>query len=151
MSNDKFQHSINKKYQLCVFSKDHGVMAGLSRRTASPPLKTADGTPCSLCVVSCLCLAVWGFFIHHTQQSQVKCVAPLITRILFVHVFSSNFKFAPRLWLLWGCCVFVVALKIVFIFRERRMEGQRGRETSMCGCLSHVPNWGPSPQLRHVP
>ena len=26
----------------------------------------------------------------------------------------------------------------------------RGRETSMCGCLSCAPNWGPGPQPRHV-
>ena len=39
----------------------------------------------------------------------------------------------------------------LFIFRERGMEGERGRETSMCGCLSHAPYWGPDPQPRHVP
>ena len=27
----------------------------------------------------------------------------------------------------------------------------RGRETSMCGCLSHIPYWGPGPQPRHLP
>ena len=26
-----------------------------------------------------------------------------------------------------------------------------GRETSMCGCLSCAPYWGPNPQPRHVP
>ena len=41
------------------------------------------------------------------------------------------------------------ALKKLFIFRERRREGKR--ETSMCGCLLHTPNWGPGLQLRHVP
>ena len=41
----------------------------------------------------------------------------------------------------------------LFIFRERRREGgrKRDRETSVCGCLSHAPNWGPGPQPRHVP
>ena len=28
---------------------------------------------------------------------------------------------------------------------------KRGRETSMCGCLSCAPYWGPSRQPRHVP
>ena len=27
---------------------------------------------------------------------------------------------------------------MLFIFRERGREGERGRETSMCGCLSYV-------------
>ena len=27
----------------------------------------------------------------------------------------------------------------------------RGKETSMCGCLSSAPNWGPGPQPGHVP
>ena len=33
----------------------------------------------------------------------------------------------------------------LFIFRKR------GREISMCGCLSRGPYWGPVPQPRHVP
>ena len=37
-----------------------------------------------------------------------------------------------------------------FIFRERGREGETGRETSMCGCLSCIPQWGPGPQPRHV-
>ena len=38
-------------------------------------------------------------------------------------------------------------LKILFILRE----GKGGRETSMCGCLSQAPYWGPGLQPRHVP
>ena len=34
-------------------------------------------------------------------------------------------------------------------FLERR--GERKRETSMCGCLSRAPHWGPGPQPRHMP
>ena len=41
--------------------------------------------------------------------------------------------------------------KILFIFQEREREGERGRETSTCGCLLHIPHWGPGPQPRHVP
>ena len=41
--------------------------------------------------------------------------------------------------------------KALFIFRERKGGRKRGRETSMCGCLSHAPYWGPGPQPRHVP
>ena len=40
----------------------------------------------------------------------------------------------------------------IYLFLEREKEGRRkGRETSMCGCLSHAPNWAPGPQPRHVP
>ena len=37
-----------------------------------------------------------------------------------------------------------------FIFRERG-RGEKERETSVCGCLSSVPYWGPGLQPRHVP
>ena len=39
----------------------------------------------------------------------------------------------------------------IYLFLERGEEKERGREASMCGCLSHVPHWGPGPQPRHVP
>ena len=42
-------------------------------------------------------------------------------------------------------------LLFYFIFRQRRREGERARETSMCGCLLCTPHWGPGPQPRHVP
>ena len=35
----------------------------------------------------------------------------------------------------------------LFLFEE----GKGGRETSVCGCLSCTPPWGPGPQPRHVP
>ena len=38
---------------------------------------------------------------------------------------------------------------IYFIFTEGK--GGRKRETSMCGCLSSAPYWGPGLQPRHVP
>ena len=43
--------------------------------------------------------------------------------------------------------------KILFIYfyREGKGRRKRGRETSMCGCLSHAPYWGPGLQPRHVP
>ena len=38
-----------------------------------------------------------------------------------------------------------------FFKREREGGGKIGRETSMCGCLSRSPYWGPALQPRHVP
>ena len=40
---------------------------------------------------------------------------------------------------------------LIIFFRERKEGRKRGRETSMCGCFSHIPNWGRDPQPRHVP
>ena len=59
----------------------------------------------------------------------------------------------------WCCVHFIfqllsfIFLKILFIYFQREGKGKRkrGRETSMCGCLSHTPYWGPGPQYRHVP
>ena len=46
----------------------------------------------------------------------------------------------------------VLFLLRFYLFLERGREGKkRGRETSMCGCLSYTPYWGPGPQPRHVP
>ena len=44
-------------------------------------------------------------------------------------------------------------LKILFIYfyTEGMGRSKRGRETSMCGCLSHTHYWGPGPQPRPVP
>ena len=39
----------------------------------------------------------------------------------------------------------------LLIFREEKGGRNRGRETSMCGCLFRAPHWGPGPQPRHVP
>ena len=48
---------------------------------------------------------------------------------------------------------FLFFLKILFIYfwREGKWGRKRGREISMCGCLSCVPYWGPGLQPRHVP
>ena len=45
-----------------------------------------------------------------------------------------------------------IFLKILFIYLERgKGARKKGRETSMCGCLSHAPYWASGPQHRHVP
>ena len=48
----------------------------------------------------------------------------------------------------------VLLLLLLFkkILSLNRGEGRkRGRETSVCGCLSCAPYWGPGPQPRRVP
>ena len=41
--------------------------------------------------------------------------------------------------------------KCLFICFQRGEGRERGRETPMCGCLSHTPHQGPDPQPRHSP
>ena len=38
----------------------------------------------------------------------------------------------------------------MFLLLKGKGERKTGRETSMYGCLSHAPYWGPGPQPRHV-
>ena len=39
----------------------------------------------------------------------------------------------------------------IYLFLERRKEGERRGETSMCGCFFCAPYWGTGSQSRHVP
>ena len=48
--------------------------------------------------------------------------------------------------------LFLFFKDFIYLLLERGKGGRkRGVETSMCGCLSHVPNGEPGPQPRHVP
>ena len=47
--------------------------------------------------------------------------------------------------------VFLLLLFRYYLFSDRGEGRKRGRETSVCGCLSCAPYWGPGPQPRHVP
>ena len=39
----------------------------------------------------------------------------------------------------------------IYLFLERGEGKEKERETSMCGCVSHAPYWGPGLQPRHGP
>lgn len=70
MSNDKFQHSINKKkYQLFVFSNDHRVTTGVKRPHCIVP--SADGRRDSLSLSGRLPLSACGLtsFIPKIKQN----------------------------------------------------------------------------------
>ena len=47
--------------------------------------------------------------------------------------------------------VFLIFLKILFIFREREREGEREGEKHPCVRETWIGCWGPGPQPRHVP
>ena len=55
------------------------------------------------------------------------------------------------LFILFFCCNFNF-FKILFIYFQAWGKGgrKRGRETSVCGCLSHAPTGEPDPQPRHM-
>ena len=40
---------------------------------------------------------------------------------------------------------------IFYLFLEGKEGKEKERESSVCGCLSHAPYWGPGLQPRHVP
>ena len=66
------------------------------------------------------------------------CALAVFESMLWLHVseFPSFFFF----------------FKILFIFRQRGMEGEREGEKHQCVVASHVPPyWGPGLQPRHVP
>ena len=51
-------------------------------------------------------------------------------------------------------CTFIFLLLLLILFRfylSIFREGKKGRETSVCGCLSRGPHWGPGLQPRHGP
>ena len=63
--------------------------------------------------------ALYGCILIQTQGWQI---------VKFYKIIASNH--------------FVYFSLILFIFRQRRREGERGREISMCGCFSHTPPTG---------
>ena len=69
------------------------------------------------------------------------------------HTTPPHTQAVARLGGLWRLSVMPFEKKrfYLYIFRERGREGERGTETSMCGCLSRTPHWEPGWQPRHVP
>ena len=46
---------------------------------------------------------------------------------------------------------FILNILLIYFYTEGKGERKRRRETSMCGCLSCAPHWGPGLLPRHVP
>ena len=61
----------------------------------------------------------------------------------------------PGVWSRWHgpirCCFHFFLRFCLFIFREGKRGRKRGKEISVCGCLSHALHRGLGPQPRHVP
>ena len=64
--------------------------------------------------------------------SELPLLTPVFTTSFFLNDFLKDFIY-------------------LFIFRERGREGEREGEKHQCVVASHVANWGPGSQPRHVP
>ena len=64
--------------------------------------------------------------------------------------FVRDYIFSLKWWWLNYIDLFLKRFYLL-IFTEGKWRRKRGRETSMCGCLSHTHNQGPGLQPRHVP
>ena len=87
-----------------------------------------------------------GFQCEYAREYCNMCV-------WFQRGICRNFFKSSGIYTSWSDIIFsFIFLKILFIyFLERGRRRKRGGETSMCGCLSHAPYWGPGLQPRHVP
>ena len=75
----------------------------------------------------------------------------VLSRRMVLHDLKDSAKicssFSPLILALGFLKVFIY----LFLERGEGREKERERETSMCGCLSRGPHWGPGLQPRHVP
>ena len=97
------------------------------------------GLPCSL-----IFWQFWLFFVF-------KLVVILLLVVHGSKVFLPTTPSWPELPEFGIVIYLFIYLKILFIYLERGKGGRkRGREISMCGCLSRGPHWGPGPEPRHM-
>ena len=128
-------------------------------------------------VLRCL---LWKGLRHHCPMYNVSCI--FFNKCLYFSYYMVGYlpdrpHKGQRKAELRGCiwsihCIFLILIDglkslpflffsflifYLFIFIERRREGEREGEKHQCvrdtpiGHLSHTPNWGPGPQPRHVP
>ena len=89
-----------------------------------------------------------------TQEHTCEAICYALKRVPpppQVRMWKSEVPVHPNVTM-FGDKVFIYFLEdfIYFFFRARGREGERGRETSMCGCLSCAPYWGPNLQPKHM-
>ena len=78
-----------------------------------------------------------------------------ITKMLITCAHCDNFAFPTTVqgfqFLCILTCICLFLRFYLFTFGEGKGTRKRGRETSMCGCLSHAPHRGYSLQPKHAP
>ena len=83
------------------------------------------------------------------------CTSKICAFLPFNHSSSCKYllstKYVPGSFI-HGLMLYIYILKdFIYLFLDRGERKERGRETSMCGCPSRVPYWGPGPQLGMCP
>ena len=78
---------------------------------------------------------------------QIHSFLPACNRGLFSNGLSLPNYFENQSF---SICFFFNLFVCLFVFREGKGGKKRGREISVCGCLSRGPHWGPGLQPRHV-
>ena len=128
---EKAALSLIAVYFCCFFSPGSPGWPALGKLNASSPLENLCA--CSLRDSSSSLSLASSFHTYSTLPVPFHWTSPLF----FYTGTLSWLSFFKRFYL--------------FIFREGKGGKKRGRETLICGCLSHAPYWGPGLQPRHVP
>ena len=116
-------------WQFVSFSTLH-IPAYCLQATKGPDEKSAaDGDEDPLYVMSCFSIASSRLSVClRLSNVWLRCV------LVWVSLNLSHLEFIKLLFLIFIC-----------LFLERGQGRERGRETSMCGCLSHAPYLGTWP------
>ena len=93
----------------------------------------------------------WGSYMHSIINMHIHtCSCPSAYTFFLKKYFI--YLFLELSWIMIFLIYFIFIFKIFLkLFLAGKGGRKRGRETSMCGCLSHGPPWGPGPQPRHAP
>ena len=91
-------------------------------------------------------------FIYDQQELDLPSMCPIMITVVSLNccVTYSSCREEERKWYTYIYIPFIYIYLFIFQ-REGKGGRKRGRETSMCGCFSYVPYWGPGLQPRHVP
>ena len=105
----------------------------------------------------------WSYYLSLPTAPHPSPAPCMVDSIWIIPLLLENFKnfkctrpgTSGRIWR-WCSGNFLSRITVffklfIYLFLETGREGERGRETSMCGCLLHTPYWGPGLQPRRVP
>ena len=93
-----------------------------------------------------------GFVVFNIECAHVKRGYKYFTNSSFVSTARGGWSYRKDFGRKKKIYIFLLfELPVcLFVYRERKGGRKKGRETSMCSCLSCAPYWGPGRQPRHV-